>query len=271
MTPRVLVFGSGPAGLLAAHTASLMGAQVRIYSEGHYSKLFGAQYLHILPTGLKVPETKILYNLRGSVQDYRKKVYGQSADKALEVSPTTFGGTARAFDIRTAYDQLWAMYSRLIISVTVQDGYDFEGLVKGAGADVVVNTIPAQVICKGQHAFTSQLIYAIGDAPELGVQCPIRMPRDTVMCNAKREPAWYRASTIFGYSTAEWPAQSQPPIPDVARVLKPLSTNCDCFPYLIRGGRYGQWKKGVLSHHVIPQVQRALFEEGWQAAYGGKK
>ena len=43
---------------------------------------------------------------------------------------------------------------------------------------------------------------------------------------------------------------------------KPIATNCDCFPNVIRAGRFGTWKKGVLTHDAMFNTLRELNERG---------
>jgi hypothetical protein len=37
-----------------------------------------------------------------------------------------------------------------------------------------------------------------------------------------------------------------------------LSNECDCHPEIIRMGRYGEWTKGVLVHHVFERVESLM-------------
>jgi hypothetical protein len=257
---RVLVFGTGPAGLLAVHTAVAMGCSVQVWGEGVYSRLYGAQFLHVQPEGLRrLDSSSIAYSLLGTAQQYREKVYGSEAGYGVKVSPEVFSGPMIAYDIRQAYRMLWDMYAGACVIEKVQNGRHFEDLIVDISPDVVVSTIPASKMCiEESHAFISEEVWAIGDAPDLGIRCPIRVNEDNVVCNGLPEPAWYRASSIFGHCTVEWPGRSRPPYPDVASVVKPLRTNCDCFPTVVRGGRYGEWSKGVLSHHIIDKVRQAI-------------
>lgn len=104
----------------------------------------------------------------------------------------------------------------------------------------------------------------MGDAPDLGQEVPIGIPENTVLCNGSVDgPSWYRASNVYGYKTVEWPGSiKKPPYPGIARVKKPLTTNCDCEKFLeartIKVGRYGRWQKGVLSHEAFQDTLDAL-------------
>jgi hypothetical protein len=42
------------------------------------------------------------------------------------------------------------------------------------------------------------------------------------------------------------------------RVRKPLETDCTCWPKVVRAGRFGQWRKGVLTHHAYEMAMQVL-------------
>jgi hypothetical protein len=110
----------------------------------------------------------------------------------------------------------------------------------------------------GVHRFESETVWAVGDAPERGIFCPVTVPSWTVQCNGEENPRWYRASNVFGYKTCEWPGEKAPPVQDIAKVEKPISTTCDCWldGNYLRLGRFGTWTKGVLSHEGYYQIRK---------------
>jgi hypothetical protein len=191
----------------------------------------------------------VVYQLRGDADAYRMKVYGNTD---VTVSPTVLTGQHEAWDIREAYCKGYELYEERIQheiltgSIVQQITQAYEGRV--------ISTVPLPSIClvRNGHQFPAARVWAIGDAPERGVQCPIKVSENTVVCNGFAEPAWYRASTILGYSTAEWP--SRPPLDGAALVNKPIRNTCDCHPSILRLGRYGTWTKGVLSHDAYWNV-----------------
>lgn len=260
---RVLVFGCGPAGLIAAHAvATITGKTPAIASKPRKSELFGAQYLHGPIPGLeatKVAGTRIDYTLQGDTDSYRTKVYGELwHDK---VSPEDLVGNHFAWDIRSAYDELWRRYGQDVIDLQLQvrgeqDAQSIRSVAESV--DLVVSSVPKPILCYNpQHVFSSQTIWAAGDAPERGRECPVRVHENTVVCNGNQEPSWYRASNVFGYATAEWPENSKPPV-SVSEVKKPLFNMCDCWPEIVHVGRYGTWEKGVLSHEAYNVTANAL-------------
>lgn len=266
---RVAILGAGPAGLLAAHAAKLNGFEPYIITApGGPSKLYGAQYLHERIPGIPHdPPVQVQVELRGTADDYREKVYG--ADYRGPVSPQVLSGGHYGYDIRQAYDWLWREYQARI-DLFQFSPKSFVGLAANQDRYYAYffSSIPMVQLCyQAEHDFQTQQIYAIGDAPELGIECPVRTEDNMIRYDATRETSWYRASRIFGHSTAEWPAtRKKPPISGLAVVSKPLSTTCTCGPNVIRIGRYGQWKKGVLAHTAFEQVDRILKGLGVQSA-----
>lgn len=261
---RVAVLGSGPAGLTAAHAvyqAASYDPQVHIFSRKQESQLYGAQYLHAPLPGLpgRVPSQAVSYVLQGDAEAYKRKVYGDAfmpQRTSVEVLPAL----AMGWDIRATYRQL---VERYWVQVTDAD-LDPGGLhhlfqVAGGMYDLVVNTIPLKHLCKEGHQFTSQKVWAKGSTTPMA-----DVGQGVVICNGNDNPAWYRSSNIFGYSTMEWPEHSKPPIPGVAPVWKPLRHNCTCWPWeqtkMYNVGRYGAWRKGYLVHHVYDNVATVVRE-----------
>lgn len=256
---KVLVLGSGPAGLVASHAAATAGASVEIVSLGRRSPLHGAQYLHEPIPGVPgIQHRTITTTLYGTVDGYRRKVYGDAWKGT--VSPEQFTGKAEAWDIRATYDWLWDTYSGAITPCPL-DGEMLPRFIPLAEFDVVFSTIPADRLCiNPSHTFGVQNVWAAGDAPEWRLVCPVRPQPETISLNGYETEGWYRGSNVFDHCTAEWPWRKgrKPPIEGIASVKKPLSTNCDCWPNIIRLGRYGKWAKGELVHTVYSEAAAAL-------------
>jgi hypothetical protein len=65
-------------------------------------------------------------------------------------------------------------------------------------------------------------------------------PDNTIIFNGGNEFDWVRSSRVFGVPVTEWRIGTQP---SVARVIrKPISTDCGCYPHVLRTGRFGAWK-----------------------------
>jgi hypothetical protein len=124
----------------------------------------------------------------------------------------------------------------------------------------IINTLPRRLLCvvPSLHTFTGTQIWAHG---ETHFQPPVlKMPDMEIHYNGEPSPTWYRASRVFGDTTVEWPGNlRKPPVQGVKRVTKPLATNCTCWQgHVHHVGRFGQWQKGVLLHHVQQQVTDIL-------------
>lgn len=255
----VAVLGCGPAGLMAAHAASISGANVIVFSRKQKSPLYGAQYLHapIPHVTDRNDHVTVDYILKGNKQDYRRKVYGKNWDGS--VSADELESTHEAWDIRETYDRLWQKYQYLIRDAEV-DGASLNQLVLRKSYHLIINTIPLSTLCFGDHTFRGQAVMAAGDAPGIGIDVGklYRCPPDTVICNGDDHPSWYRISRIFGHTTVEWPEDIKPPIGTASRVIKPLDHNCNCFPSVMKVGRYGSWSKGTLSHTAFNQVYERM-------------
>lgn len=256
---KIAILGSGPAGLFAAHAVAEKGHDLQIFSLGKKSHLNGAQYLHEPIPGLTLhPGTPISYRLHGSIEDYRQKVYGDTHVSA--VSPEDLVGDHLGWDIRSTYDVAWERYSSAI-AVKIISRRRVPKLM--SEHDLVISTIPAPRICysDGGHRFFSRRTWAIGDAPALGVQCPVEVAGGTVVCDGRVSPLWYRASNIFDFRTVEWPfsAVDRGIPPNATLVEKPISTDCDCWgDKVLRMGRYGAWNKTELSHTAFYRTREYL-------------
>lgn len=265
----VYVLGAGPAGLLAAHAASRSGYQdITIYSKpdisGKVSKsdLFGCQYLHrrIPDVALSIEGQPVRYSLDGPADGYRRKVYGDNYTGSTSVDEYGPAEDHYAWDLREAYDRLWELYRGIMRPMVFGPA-----TVKVAANDgaYVLSTIPRPALCRDMenHKFASQQVWAMGTTGLYNAQLralPFTAPNMSVVCNGWRDTAWYRAATVFGYSTLEWPGGTKPPISGVAAVSKPLSTDCTCWQGVKHLGRYGTWTKGVLVHTAYEETLRVL-------------
>lgn len=258
---RAAVLGCGPAGLAAAW-ATLMNTNydiVIVSKKWEPSIQYGCQYLHApIPGFENVSNVTVGYSLRGTPEQYRRKVYGDAWEG--KVSPEDFVGRHQAWDIRETYRLMWELFdstanlsdSRVSTAeIDVKRG-DLRA-VDNLEVDKIISTIPANSLCRDfSHEFVRHIIYANGDVEQS------KMFDNFVLCDGTAEMDWYRVANVFGYRTVEWPSSPDKQIPDAIRVTKPLSTNCNCHGDVIRVGRYGEWSKGVLVHEVYNKVLEAL-------------
>lgn len=252
------VLGCGPAGLFAAHALVGRGYEVFVFSRKRRSEMYGAQYLHAPIPGLNLDLTgrMIKYGLiSGTVEGYREKVYGR---QNVTVSPEQLTAPHPAWNIRLAYLEAWDLYQDKIINVPDIGPEWVQQISLKSQFDMVASSIPLPSICAHPdlHHFESREIWAIGDAPERGIFAPVEMPNYTVWLHGAPDVGWYRSSNIFGYKTTEWPGGRKPPISGVSKVVKPIRTDCDCFKWIKRVGRYGTWTKGTLAHQAYHDLAR---------------
>lgn len=250
MSRRVAILGCGPAGLIAAHAATLQGCEVTVYSDKHKSPMGGAQYLHEPVPGINndEPDGMITYAKMGSADGYALKVYGD-AD-----APTSWEqfevGDHMAWSLRNTYNALWDLYERRV------DNRHMSAQVLAEVAlhhDLVISSIPAFNLCSSAtHKFHKARIMLHPSSPSA--------IDNLVVYSGREEDRWYRTSTIFGEQWTECPAGVQKVVQGAfwSTGYKPLDTDCDCFPEVVRVGRFGKWKKGVLVHQVFRDTLAAI-------------
>src|SRR5688500_18987888 len=107
---RVAVIGIGPSGLTATAAAQRYGCKVELFARSLApSALYGCQYLHgPIPGFTDVAMTDISYQLLGTPEEYRAKVYGPNW--AGRVSPDDFIGDHIGWDLRATYSQMYERY-----------------------------------------------------------------------------------------------------------------------------------------------------------------
>lgn len=259
MTRRVAVLGCGPAGLVAMHSAVAAGSVATCFSRRRKSEMYGSQYLHEPIPGVPgIPSSVVTYALSGSPEGYLTKVYG--AERAVPDNWTDAeSGDRPAWDIRATYDWLWDRYWPQVIDVDLT-AHNLSMIVNGF--DVVISSVPMPMLCreKDTHAFPASYIWAAGDAPGRGIRLPDewRVEDGMILRSGELEVAWTRVSCTYGHMTVEWPDGPEKPWPTAARVPKPVTTTCSCWPEIVRVGRYGKWDKDGLVHDVYGQVQEAI-------------
>jgi hypothetical protein len=189
-------------------------------------------------------------------------VYG--ADWDGTVSPEDYDHDHYAWDIRATYDKLWQAYEHEISPCEFISGHlgNYSFQMEGSEPDLVISTVPRKIWAQPGDVFTSQKVWAIGDAPELGQEVPFAPTQDfTVICDGTPDVGWYRLSKVFGYTTIEWPHDRKPPLPGISEVEKPLGHNSTAASDFIHLGRYGAWEKGVLTTDVFRQALKILGED----------
>jgi hypothetical protein len=260
MMTRVAILGCGPAGLVAAHAVVSSGhdIEVEVFSRRVKSPIYGAQYLHApIPGMTEQPARRLHVVHHGTPEEYRTKVYGEDSDVA--VSHSTFPEWVDAWDLRATYDNLWREYSWRVRNVADIRPEFVRQLRDSDQYDAIISTVPAPALCyqKDKHTFHYQRVWAAGDAPTLGIRAPQvkHALRGAMIYDGRPNVPWYRVCNVWDHTTVEWPYSNTLPTLHAATVRKPISTDCDCFPTVLKLGRYGEWGKKILVHHVYQQVR----------------
>ena len=239
---NITVLGCGPAGLLAAHAAFQAGHTPRIVSRKVRSKIGGAQYLHTHIPDLthRDPEDYVEFEYRGDARGYAQKVYG------VADAPTSWGdyqGRVPIWNMRQAYDELWKRYESYVEDQVVTSD------LSAIGSGLILSTVPRKLLCDRNHQFISQEVsiwYAKAERKD-----------NQIIYNGNPDTPWYRYSHLFGWESIEWP-NAPAPDSDLVRVVKPLYTDCTCYPKVVKLGRYGRWEKKILSHDAYWMAVQAV-------------
>lgn len=243
---KVTILGCGPSGLLAAHAFSSEGWDVTILSKKKPSVIGGAQYLHRAIPGVTShePEGICEYMKIGTRDEYALKVYGSiHADVSWDLYAP---GPVGIWSLRRIYNRLWDKYEPLIMG-TELDAHMVKQLARD---NFVVSTIPATLLCEGRCTFHSQRVYIF--------QKPVHeasIPEHFILYNGSSQHPQYRQSRIFGVESWEYAVPSAAEYEGVIKVNKPISTDCQCLPGVMRLGRYGRWDKAQLAHLAFEQAQ----------------
>jgi hypothetical protein len=251
MASKVTILGCGPAGLLAAHAAKGAGHQVRILAtRRQMSDMPGAIYIHEPIPGVTddEPEAHIKFEKLGTREGYALKLYGAAdADCSWDSFPV---GLRPAWDMKRAYEGLWGAYSPYIEERLI----DVQAMAALAEEDgCVISSIPPTAYCPSpHHRFKAKRVWIEREHRDicemLGDPC--------VIYNGQESDAYYRTSLLFGHGSTEH--ADLPHNRTVYEGFKPLYTNCDCHPGVLRVGRFGQWKRGVLVHEAYDRAREAL-------------
>lgn len=251
------MLGCGPAGLFAAQAVQLCGYSVAIISKKVKSNIYGAQYLHKPIPELTPPDSSFrVQTIRyGRAGNYARRVYGNahemtSWDKAHP--------EADAWDLRETYDAAWEKFEAQIADEAI-DYYTAKELA--ASFPLVISTIPAWTICGNpKHQFPSKTIMV---KPSVEYQMASFHPEaaNFVIYNGTDEGLWYRCSQINGFRSTE--AIAHPSLVgdgwDVG--FKIVDTDCDCLGSIVRAGRMGEWRRGVLTHHAFEHTITAVHNQ----------
>ena len=231
-----IVVGCGPAGLAAAHAATGLGADVEIIAPAQMSPQEGPLLIQRPIPGINTdhPDGTIhQVVIDGSILDYRYKLYG---DVNIGINGNQLVPQYHAWDHRATYDALWTKYSALVCDYKLSP---MEMRSIHNQADLVVSTANARSMCTLGHNF---LYKEVGVTKEFSYP---DQPDNTIIFNAGDNYPWVRSSRVFGVPVTEWamgPEYAQESDSRLRIIRKPIGTDCDCYPHILRTGRFGAWK-----------------------------
>ncbi len=257
----VVVFGCGPAGLIAAWAVEQAGHNPVILSRKEKSVIPGSMYLHEPIPGISppYPENTVLYTRIGTAEGYALKVYG---DETRETGWQNYATIYPSWNVQAVYDSLWFHYEDKIEDFNVGIG-NLHQLIKDERK--VISTIPSPHFChNNSHSFNSSP-YWIKTLPTPQED----KSRDVVVYNGLDSDPWYRWSILSGICSIEYPfgpdEHKDPTFwwdatsSDIIKEgRKAIDNNCDCWPEVVRAGRWAEWRHGVLLHDAYHTAVKAM-------------
>jgi len=230
---KVAVIGCGPAGLAAAHAAVGRGCDTTVIAPKDMTRQEGPLLLQRPIPGINTehPDGTIhQIVIGGTIMDYRYKLYG---DVNIGINGDILKPRYYAWKHRETYEKLWEKYEHLIVDrmVTRDELAEMHNEF-----DLVVSTASALTMCRRDVAHNFQF-KRVAITPWVSIK---DQPENTLIFNADPNVPWVRSSRVFGVPVTEWTIDT---MPQYARVIKkPISTDCDCYPHVLRTGRFGKWQ-----------------------------
>lgn len=249
---KAYILGAGPAGLVAAHAATLKGYDVEIATDQMSPSIIsGAQYLDKpIPSLTELePDGRVKFFKRGTAEGYAQKIYGDPQ------APTSWDKYEHEVEyplwyLRDTYSILWERYKDKLFHLRLTP--NVMASFVDTDADMIVVALPLQAICSNErHTFWSQEVTVYPGLPveiadtKYGYLMEKKEGFNWILYNGKKKEGWYRCSAINGGASVEVPGHYD----DGHKILKPLRTTCDCWgnvPRVVPVGRYGTWQKDQL-------------------------
>lgn len=255
----VAVLGCGPAGLLAAYGVARAGHTPHIISKKVKSELPGSLHLraHIPWLTNQYPDKVVGIVRIGSGNGYALKVYG---DSDRNTGWEHYDRSYPSWNAQMVYDDLWDQFEDKIDDKSITNHEDLYEI--SVGHALTISTLPAPLLChyhedglsqvhdtsskpRGVHEFKSTP-YFIEDLPlpeeERG--------REIIVYNGRLSDPWYRYSILGDKCAVEYTRRPLTTGLKVSQGVKAINNNCDCWPRIVRAGRWAQWKHGILLNHA---------------------
>jgi hypothetical protein len=251
--------------LLSAYAVHQAGHQPIIYSRKVKSVIPGSQHLQAAIPGVtsQYPEEACLFVRIGTAEQYAQKVYG---DPDRRTGWEAYHGVFPSWRVQTMYDSLWEQFKDVIVDAEIN-----QETLKGLSDTypLVIATIPAGVLCCQDAGVHPRVSTAHSGKPVPGHSFesvpywikPMPTPevddhREVVVFNGLPQDWWYRWSILGGKCSIESSHFIEGD--DVVGGVKAIGNNCDCWPNIVRAGRWAQWRHGVLLHHAYQEVEALM-------------
>jgi hypothetical protein len=238
---KVVILGTGPDGLLAAHAADMAGVKFTLYGSRTPAEILGAQYLREPIPGMTLETALIEHNLEGDLKDYWHKAFGIESNDPLWFNganvtenpglggdievPGNRSWTEYAWNLRECYERLWAAYANEIYQINNENRssrihpespFVAETLKP---FDLVINTWPRPKWAGPGDVFERRTLWRM-----TGTEVPIQLKADnTIIYDATKDVGLSSMAKVFGHSAIEWPGGHKPPIDNLASVEVPIS------------------------------------------------
>lgn len=171
--------------------------------------------------------------------------------------------TQEAWNLIATYDRLWDLLSADKATVVDVGPAWLDEAIEKQWFDRIISSIPGMSICRAHAGMSNELHHFISQSVRILPECVLDgMPDNTIVYEGTTDRSWYRTSRLFGVGGTEWSNLAPDPgkmfASDLVNVKKPLRTNCTCYPDILRVGRYGEWRKGVLTHDAFTRVMESF-------------
>lgn len=247
----IAVLGCGPMGLLVAHAVIQAGHRPYVYSIKKKSVIPGSQHLHgPIPGGVTplYPEGTIQFVRLGTAAGYAEKVYG---DKGRETGWDNYLQVYPSWNVIKAYNTLWGWYEDLITDLDIRS-IDKTSLFNQY--DLVISTLPAGILCYDPSHRFNGVSYYIKPLPTP----PEDARHEIVVYNGLLSDPWYRWSILGGQTSIEATHDIWMGDPTVITGTKAVDHTCDCWPEVVRCGRWAEWRHGITMHRSYLRAEMIL-------------
>jgi hypothetical protein len=249
MLPRAVVIGAGLDGMLAAHAIRESGlfSHLRILDSGAKDSLTTVPYLPSAIPGLSLEPAEVKQVLWGKPTEYGQKMLGPTYRPGQPVGDL-LASTVQAWDVVSAYQQLWARYHEFIepFRDPSRHGIHSELSELETREDCFVfNTHSRERLCfQSSHSFLRRESWVAAEDDTRRLDFAIA--NQTIIHNGEQSPSWYQLSRVFDRTIVEWGGGVQrPPITGIERVVRPMGCTCDCWKRFVHLGRYAEWDNQV--------------------------